>query len=187
MENIHPWAHGIKSWKVEASFFLNGNLEKPGTIFNCTFLKTWNRANRPHVLQLLKYLNWGYWQINPNCSAPTRPYFRDFFPNRDFLEKVVPIQSLFQELVPIPKNRAKNYQKLTKLGPKCHFLTLKSIFFPRWREISFKVYIFTVLNKLLPLCSGKTFKMFHYKYHFKLHLQLSKVKKSSHREISLSL
>ena len=61
-------------------------------------------------------------------SAPTRPYFRDFFPNRDFLEKVVPIQSLFQELVPIPKNRAKNYQKLTKLGPKCHFLTLKSIF-----------------------------------------------------------
>ena len=84
------------------------------------------------------------------CSAPTRPYFRDFFPNRDFLEKVVPIQSLFQELVPIPKNRAKNYQKLTKLGPKCHFLTLKSIFSSLTRDF-FQSIHFTILNKLFQL------------------------------------
>ena len=48
-------------------------------------------------------------------SAPTRPYFRDFLPNRDFLAKVVPIQSLFQELVPIPRNRAKKHKNWVQM------------------------------------------------------------------------
>jgi hypothetical protein len=121
-------------------------------------------------------------------SAPTRLYFRDFFPNRDFLEKVVPIQSLFQELVPIPKNRAKNYQKLTKLGPKCHFLTLKSIFYPSltwdfFQSIHFyciKQTLATInitLNCTFNCPKSKNPRIARFPYHFKCHFQLSKIKK----------